>query len=742
MPVTTKRTPRMPKAALDKMIAESGRRIRTLFTPYDPLTGRNAPGKRVVVTLSDFMGGKKLYLPLPMLKSKFIRALINCGSIDAYVAKYYTDSARRSPVGRYHSAANPRAREAVIRRFCRLRCKHDFYFFAYAYARIKNKEGGEDIPFYLRPAQVKVCKIMEKMRLEGKPIKMILLKCRQWGGSTLTDIYMAWIMIFWKTHWNCNIVGHQSTSSITVFNMYERLINSIPIWLFYNTGEEYPEDVRKIKNDAKNPNIKYLVPRSCKIQTGSALNPEAARSDDVAMAHITEEAFFPNTEKWTPALVVKSVISPILNMPFNFIVRESTPNGMENEFHDEWVRAKSKDKEGKPLSAYIPVFVAWFEIETYTKPFKDEDEKADFAIWLWRHRNDKTGNGAYFWHLYEIGASLEGINWYIEKLKDYTCIEDMQQEYPSDDVEAFKYSGKAVFDIYKVEKLRQDCKDPIFIGDIEGDSFDPSIIADGYAGRGKASTKYEKYACMCNLRLVEAPGGAFRIWDYPDDSEEVRHRYLIAVDIGGSHRTSDWSDIVVIDRYDCMYGGVPAVVAEWHGHCDPDQLAMKCAQIAHFYQDAFLVVENNTAYSKMNDTDGDVSELFFPILVPLYDNLYNSNHSKLLKHRSVELKWGFNTNRSTKVAIVKFLAAAIRERKYMEREEETLNEYAYYMQYPNGQYGNVPGKHDDRVMARAIALYVEHEMPLPVLVERKTKEQIEREKLRRKKPIAPEIVGG
>lgn len=724
----------MPRKLLDDMIAKDKARLRTLFTKYDPMTGKNAPGKRFRCVLSDFMNGKELWLPLPMLRSKFLRALINCGSINAYISKYMPTGS----VNGGSTAVNSRAREAIIRRFCRLRCKHDFLFFAYAYARIKNKEGGEDIPFYLRPAQIKVFKEFERLRLEGKPIKVFLLKCRQWGGSTLTDIYMAWIMIFWKTHWNCNIVGHQSTSSITVFNMYERLINAIPLWLFYRTGEEYPEDARKIRNDSKNPNIKYLVPRSCKIQTGSALNPEAARSDDVAMAHITEEAFFPNTEKWTPAQVVKSVISPILNMPHNFIVRESTPNGMENEFHDEWVRAKSRDKEGRPLSSYLPVFVAWFEIETYTKRMT-EDERADYIIYLWRHRNDKSGPGAYLWHLFEIGASVEGIAWYEEKMKDYTAIEDMQQEYPSDDIEAFKYSGKAVFDIYKVEQLRTDCSDHIFIGDIEGDSFDPTIVS---VNGGTAAVKYEKYACMQNLRLVEMAGGPFRVWDMPDDSEEVRHRYLVAVDIGGSHKTSDWTDIVVLDRYDCMFGGVPAVVAEWHGHCDPDQLAMRCAQIAHFYQDAFLVVENNTAYSKMNDTDGDVSELFFPILVPLYDNLYNSNHSRLLKHRQKELKYGFNTNRSTKVAIVKFLAAAIRDRKYLEREEETLSEYAYFMQYPNGQYGNVPGKHDDRVMARAIALYVEHEMPVPEIVVRKTKAEIERERMRRRRPVAPEIVGG
>ena len=718
----------IPPEVLTYMLVENLARTAKLFTRYNPITGENAPGIRTAITIKDFMGGQTLYVPLDMFKSRTFRVIYNLGSIDAYVKKYMGDMNEE------------KARKAVVRKLIRLRCKVDFYFFAGAYARIKNKEGGEDIPFYLRPAQVKLCEVFEDLRRAGKPIFVILLKCRQWGGSTLTDIYMAWIMLFWKTHWNCNIVGHQSTSSTNVFNMYERLINAIPIWLMYDTGEDYPDDVRKLKNDAKNPNIKYMMPRSCQIQTGSALNPESARSSDTAMAHITEEAFFPNTEKWTPAQVVKSVISPIRHDPFNFVVRESTPNGMENEYHDEWVRANSKDEEGNPLSSYTPVFVAWWEIEDYVKLFKDDDERANFAVWLWKHRNDESGHGKYLWHLHEIGASLEGINWYVEKMKDYECIEDMQQEYPSDAVEAFKYSGKAVFDIYKVEQLREDTQEkPIFIGDIEGDSFSPHVEA--LVTDGAKTSRYEKYACMQNLRLVEQTGGFLKVWDMPDYTEMVRHRYLVSVDIGGSHKTSDWSDIVVFDRYDVMYGGVPTVVAEWHGHCDPDQLAMKCAQIAHFYQDAFLVVENNTAYSKMNDTDGDVSELFFPILVPLYDNLYNSNHSKLLKHRRKELMWGFNTNKATKVAIIMYLASVIRDRKYMEREPETLNEYSYYMQFPNGQYGNVPGKHDDRVMARAIGLYVEHEMPIPEIIVKKTQEEIEREKLRRKKPVAPEIVG-
>lgn len=701
------------KLDIDACLKENGRRLALLSKAYDPVTGKDAPGMRFECVLTDMLNGQTLYLPVQMLTEKWFQLLVSCGSVHAFVEQYMEDD-------------SDAAVEAVVRAFCRLRCKHDFYFFAYTYARIKNKDGGPDIPFYLRPAQIKVCKIFESMRLANKPIYVILLKCRQWGGSTLTDIYMVWIQIFWKISWNCSIVGHQSSSSITVFNMYERLIKAIPLWLFYDTGINYPEDAIKIKNDSKNPNIKYLVPRSCKIQTGSALNPESTRSDDVAMAHITEEAFFPNTEKWTPAAVVKSVMSPIMLKPFNFVVRESTPNGRENEFHDEWVRAKQTDENGNKVSNFTPVFVAWFEIETYLTPLPD-NERFEFLKQLYNNRFDEKNNGKYYWHLWKQGATLEGIYWYIQKAKTfdgYPNLDDMQQEFPSDDIEAFRYSGKTVFDAYQVDKLQQYCERPVFTGDIEGLSVSP-----------------HNTDCMTDIHLAASNGGFLRVWEYPDTYEQVKNRYLVSVDIGGSHRKSDWTDIVVFDRYDEMFGGVPVVVAEWHGHCDPDQLAMKCAQIAKFYYDAFLAVENNTAYSKMNNTDGDVSQLFFPVLLNLYDNIYNSNHSKLLKHKPKELMWGFNTNKSTKTSIIQNLRTVLRTDGYIEREEEALKEYSYYMQYPDGKYGNVPGKHDDRVMARAIGLWVDGEMDAPVITRNLTKEEKERRKIRLQRPNAPEIVG-
>ena len=710
-----RRQRRIPTDVLDSILKSSALAYDELFRPYNPITGENAFGLRAEVRISDFLAGQTLYVPVEMFTDTTFCAIVNLGSISAWIHRYAA------------GGDADKMREALLRHIIRLRCKHDFLFFAYAYARIKNKDGGPDIPFYLRPAQRKLVKVFERMRLNNEPIRVILLKCRQWGGSTATDIYMGWIQIFWKTSWNSNIVGHQSTSATQVFDMYAKLINALPLWLFYDLGAQYSDNVVKLKGSSSTQNIKYMVPRSCKIQTGSARNPESVRAADTSMAHITEEAFFPNTTEWTPAKVVKAGISGIDPKPFTFIVRESTPNGRENEFHDEWVRAGQVDKDGKKVSAFYQVFVAWHEIEGYTKAFESDEEKLDFAEWLWLNREDTTGEGSYYWWLYEsCHASLESINWYVTKRKEYNSLDDMKQEYPSDDIEAFLYSGISVFDPYKIDALESGTQvPPVFVGDIEGSNPSP-----------------ENVACMDNLHLVESPSGAFRIFDMPDDSEHIRNRYVVSCDIGGANRTSDFSDIVVFDRYDLMYGGIPSVVAEWHGHCYPDQLAQKCAQIAKFYNDAFLVVENNTAYSRMNNVEGDSSELFFPILIELYDNLFNSSHSKLFKHRQKETKWGFNTNRSTKQAIIKNYQKIVRDLAYVEREPEALNEMSYFAyDKQHNTFSAIPGKHDDRIMARAIGLWVSGEMDLPTVVVTKSPEERERERLLRRKPSAIEVAG-
>lgn len=671
-------------AEAEKMVRLNREREKELFTDYNPLTGEGAPGKRREIYIDDYYKYNKgsqaaiLYLPVEMFSVGVIYRLAQCESIEEFCYREYGDY-------------DDDIRNTVIEEFLREWAKYDFYFFCYAFARIKNKEGGDDIPFKLRPAQIKLTKHFEKDRLAGKPIRVILLKCRQWGGSTLTQIYMAWIQIMHVKSWNSIIVGHQGDSAAEVKDMYVKLITQLPDFLFYSLGEDYDESQPKIKGGGTS-NISLIPPRNCKIKTATAVNPEGARGGDASMAHCTEVAFWPQTEQRDPQKQIKSSCSGVLMKANTMIVYESTPNGA-NFFKDEWDRANRYDDYGNKESAFDPIFVAWFEIEQYRMAVKNILE---WACTLISRRYDAKNLWDYMYSLWEMGATLEGIYWYRQKMGEYKDLQDMQQEYPSNAIEAFKYSGTAEFDIYKIEKQRKFCRKPILQGEIYGK-----------APKGEQA--------MENLHLVRETAGALKIWDMPDTEHPYLNRYFVSVDIGGRYKTSDYSCITVLDRLDMMSeDGVlnedagPKVVAEWWGHTDADLLAIKCAQIAKFYCNALLIVENNTAYSKLNNVDTDnVSELFFPILLPLYDNLYSHNRSNLDKSgNNRETIWGWNTNRSTKVSIIKYLGQCIRDMLWIEREKEMLNECTYYMKFPNGKYGAIPGKHDDRVMSRAIGLYV------------------------------------
>ena len=94
------------------------------------------------------------------------------------------------------------------------------------------------------------------------------------------------------------------------------------------------------------------------------------------------------------------------------------------------------------------MFVSWFDIEQYSLPI---DNVEAFATNLYVNReNDNVSSnreesGKYLWWLWERGATLEAINWYIQERAKYTEHGLMAAEFPSDDVEAFVHSGARVF---------------------------------------------------------------------------------------------------------------------------------------------------------------------------------------------------------------------------------------------------------------------------------------------------------
>lgn len=672
-----------------KILTENDLRNEVIFPIFNPVTGEGSIGERIRVAISDFAIPVQ-WLPIDMMNIPLVKQVVSAGSIQAFLSKCL------------HVEPTEEDYTKVSRAFIRLRYKHDFAFWAATLVKVHNKDAGSDVLFRLwYPQRILVSRFEEKRRA-GKPIRLILLKARQWGGSTTTQLYMAWLQFFHKKGLNSLIIAHQGAASDEIRDMFDTMIREYPVEFLHELGDEWSEDEPKIVGVGKSGSTSRVPQRGCKIKIGTAERPDGCRGGAYSLVHLTEVGIWKKTDGKSPEDIVRSACSGILLRPLTMIVMESTANGTGNFFHTEYKAAADPNIK----SQYEALFIAWFQIPKYRIPFESATQAREFARWLWLNRENnnvmsrREESGKYLWWLWQKGAALEAIHWYIEERAGKNSHDVMASEFPSDDNEAFVHSGSMVFDKLLVDEFKRDCKPPRFIGDV-------------YADRDEGDE------ALVNLRFHEDRQGQLCIWSKPetDDDVEITDRYLTIVDVGGRSDKADWSVILVIDRLNMIEGLPPAVVAQWYGHCDIDRLAWKAAQVAAYYNESLLVIESNTLETHDRERQvegGDQSLYILNQISNIYPNLYARRQSEDEIRQGAPRKYGFHTNISTKPMIISTLIKVIREHLYTERDEGCLMEYLTYERKPNGAYGAIDGAHDDRLMTRAIGMHIcFYEMDLP-----------------------------
>lgn len=600
------------------------REIEATF--YDPVTGEGAAGDRIRVR---HPRGGYVHIPLAM-------------NDDADYDAAVMDAAA----------------------FDRLRTRYDFEFWCVTCCNIRDKSTGCIIPFRLNNPQRFVTEQFEADRTAGKPLRFIMLKARQWGGSTLVQMYMAWIQCTGRKNWNSLICAHVKDTSSTIRGMYSEMLANYPraMWL----GDDGSEPAFKPFERALN--VREIPGRGCRVTVGSSENHEAVRGADYAMAHLSEVAFWADTPLRTPGQLVRAVCGSINLAPLTLIVMESTANGVGNYFHREWLRACGGDSDKRPL------FIPWYYNPLYATAV-DDPQRLMATIDDYERRL-----------LDDYGCTPAQVNWYHMKRREYPDHAMMKAEYPTDDTEAFTHSGYQVFDSTHIEHLRAGCAPPVATGDMTG----PVITG----GRSLGSMSFTPSGC-----------GAMNVWKFPvPEFRDADSPYIVCVDVGGRSFKSDFSVIAVFDRVSSP--GRLEVVAQWRGHCDHDLLAWKAAAIGRMYHDALLVYESNTL--ECDNTEGDPSAFILNEIACYYSNLYYRSACDGSQSQSGDRtpRPGFHTNRATKTAAITRLVAALRDGLLIERDTECCNELTTYEYLPNGSQGARNGHHDDIIITRAIALTV------------------------------------
>lgn len=258
---------------MSKIIEENKLRNSKLDAIYDPYVGIGSNIERQLFEVKEF--SEKLYLPLSMMNIPWVQRLGELGSLYDFVLK---EGHKHEPL-----AFKSNAVQLLEDIFLNERLDNDFEFWAAVGIKITNKDTFKTVPFVLRGAQRKLLDALEGMRLSNVPIRIVLLKARQWGGSTLVQFYMMWLQNRHRNNWHLAVCAQDDNAAKNISEMYSAAARS------------YPESIGTItlKPYAKSSKNRVCVETGGIIGVGSVNNPDQFRSYNFAMAHL---CIHPNTE--------------------------------------------------------------------------------------------------------------------------------------------------------------------------------------------------------------------------------------------------------------------------------------------------------------------------------------------------------------------------------------------------------------------------------------------------------------
>lgn len=678
---------------ISKLLKEEKKRWIHMFSGFDPILGEGCPSERKLLAITDFVYPKQ-NVPIDVYYNPLIILIRKAGSIEKFIKKHWGDESISFWKG------------TITQMVVIARAKDDPAFAFYVFFRIQSKTSGEMVPFRLNYPQRIVLEELEKMRRANVPIRLVILKARQWGGSTLVQLYMAWIQLFLKEGWYSVILAQTKDTSKRIKAMYTKVLQNLDSWAIDGEGKLIFSPYEKSASDSILTYENGDVARNNVVSIASYENYDSVRGNAYAMAHYSEVAFWKDTDGKSPEEVISSVSGGIMELPLTIEVLESSARGNAGYFYDECQLAMKGESDRKFI------FIPFFFIEHDTIPVNN---KKEFAKWLLSIKDMDTppkgcaDEGRYYWRMWELGATFEHIKWYIKKRKSFHDHANMATEAPIDPVEAFKNSGNMIFNPYRLDELEKTyVRPPLYIGDIHGQGT-----------KGDISLK--------NIKFYPDETGLLKIWAMPNTTITVKNRYLVSVDIGGRSKGSDFSVITVLDRMPMMAGinGIPKVVARWRGHIRHDYLAWKAAAIAKYYNNALLVFESNTYDSEKNkNTDGEHLEFILDEVGNIYENMYfRKNNSEEIREGEAK-KWGFQTNKITKIKLIDNLVVYVDDGLWDDPDPAIYAEMRIYEKKEDGTFGNIKGKgnHDDILMSTAIALYIsQYEMEIPSIIIKKGK---------------------
>lgn len=253
--------------------------------------------------------------------------------------------------------------------------------------------------------------------------RKIVLKARQFGVSTNEIIKLLdWVMH--NENATACIIAHEQGAIEKLFRIVIRAYKFLP------------EEAKPVLDRGGGSRYEYYFPE---INSRIYCDLEV-RGDTIGRLHVSEAAFMKDSSR------LKSTLQAV-PLETGQVLIETTPNGLANYFYDMW---------SEQDSVYEKIFFPWYifpEYKIQSKPLIYTDNEIELI--------EKAKN------IYNISVTNDQIAYRRFKKSemrrsDYDIRRvTFEQEYPEDDQSCFLSSGESVLDLFAVNAMIKNAKDPI-----------------------------------------------------------------------------------------------------------------------------------------------------------------------------------------------------------------------------------------------------------------------------------------
>lgn len=355
------------------------------------------------------------------------------------------------------------------------------------YIKIRDKSG-KIINLQFNEPQQRLYDIIKEQKLKNKPVRIVILKARQLGFSTIVESIL-FKETTTKFNVNTGIITHQDEATKNLFNMSKLMYECLPQEM--KPAKKASNAQELIFDNDKGTGLKS------KIRCMTAGSQGVGRSYTYDNLHVSELAFWPGNKKTT----MTGLLQAVPNLPSTIIIIESTANGFEY-FKEIWDGAVAGEND------FIPLFVGWNELKDYQMPYTGFELTSE-EIQLQRDYN----------------LSLEQLTWRRWCIRNNCSndIEQFKQEYPITPEEAFISTGACYFNkeiimgrINKIKNIKP--------------------LRKGYFSYSINGNK------ISDIEFIDDDKGYIDIYEEPKDG----HPYVLGGDTAGDG--SDYFTGLVIDN--------------------------------------------------------------------------------------------------------------------------------------------------------------------------------------------------